>query len=105
MTRYYPDPRRLARPLPGERSSPESHRSLRSLAEYAADQPQARKGSAMSITDTIESLAAEILAEEAWFNALPLTARDDLGDRNFGQAQHKRAVALARLVQSAGVDR
>jgi hypothetical protein len=47
----------------------------------------------------MQTLAAEILIEEAWFNALPLSARDDLGDRNFAVSQHKRAVALAQAVQ------
>lgn len=49
--------------------------------------------------DNARSLAADLLAEEAWFNRLPPAARDDLGDRNHAQAMRERGVALARAVR------
>lgn len=50
-------------------------------------------------TRTAAEVAAEILADEAWFNALPPAMKDDLSQPNHNFHQARLAVELARLVQ------
>ena len=44
-------------------------------------------------------LTTEIIGQQAWFDGLPASLRDDLGDHNFAVAQHDRGLRLAQWVQ------
>lgn len=53
------------------------------------------------MSDEARKLAAEILADEAWYNALDPSMKDELSPPNHDHHQAEKGVRLARLLMAS----